>query len=219
MTTEVDSHAVAVDRVPVAAAVVGVLALPAASLALDAVARSPSAAVWNAFKLGVAGVVAAVALRWSGGSPAAVGLRRPTSRDLLWAVGTLVPALAVFALTDPLIEGLGLPTSDGALLRGQSLAAALVTAVVAGLAEEPLYRGVPIEAFADTGLGPLGAGLTTWALFTVVHAPSYPAGTLLQIALVAGVFTAAYLRRRSIVPLIAAHVLLDVAGVLAAVYA
>lgn len=200
------------------AVLLGLVGLPVAVFALDALGASPPAPWGAVFKLAVGGVVVAVVWH-ERRSWAALGVRRPTRWDLLWVVGVFSLGLAGFALTAPLVEALGLTVQEGALLAGNSVGVAIFAAVVAGLVEEPLFRGVPIESLARTDLGLLRAGGVTWLLFTVAHAPSYPAGNLLQTAVVAAVFTAAYLWRRSIVPLVIAHVALNVSGVLAASYA
>lgn len=163
--------------------------------------------------------VAVVALGVERRDLAALGARRPALRDVGWVVVTVVLATLAFAATDPLIEAVGLATTDG-LDVGGSLALGIGAALTAGVVEETLYRGYAFERIAETDWGPTGAAVVTWLGFTLAHVPAgYPPGTLVQIGAAAGVFTLVYLRRRTIVPVIVAHVAVNVLGVLAAAYA
>jgi membrane protease YdiL (CAAX protease family) len=97
---------------------------------------------------------------------------------------------------------------------GVSIGVALAGAVTTGIVEEILFRGYPIErllAYTDSSL--LAGGLT-WAIFTLAHAVVWPVGNLLQIAAVAAILTAVYIRRRTLVPVISAHVLVWVFAIM-----
>jgi len=146
-----------------------------------------------------------------------VGFVRPRALDLGWALLVAVLGVAAFVVTEPLVTALGLPVQEG--IPQPSLAVGLVTVLTAGITEEVLFRGYPIERLLDAGYGPVAAGGITWGVFTVAHVPSYPAGNLVQIGLVALAFTAVYARVRSLVPVVVGHVLLDLVGVLAYLYA
>lgn len=148
---------------------------------------------------------------------AAIGYRRPRLSDLGWALLVAVLGVGVFVASEPLITALGLPTREG--IPQPSLAYGIASAVTAGVTEEILFRGYPIERLTDVGYGPLVAGGLTWGLFTLAHAPSYPIGNLVQIALVALLLTAVYLRTRSLLPVVVGHVLIDLVGVLAYFFA
>ncbi|WP_338041830.1 CPBP family glutamic-type intramembrane protease [Natrialba taiwanensis] len=65
----------------------------------------------------------------------------------------------------------------------------------------------------------LSPGGITWIAFTVAHALNWPLGSLLQTALVAAVLTVVYLRRRTLVPVAGAHVLVWVFAALGQFYA
>jgi len=203
-TVTIATVGVAVGGLPLLRVAVGDVAGPWARLALS----------W-----GVLAGVAVVALGVERRGLAALGARRPAVGDVGWVVVTVVLATLAFAATDPLIEAAGLATTDG-LDAGGSLALGLAAALTAGVVEEVLYRGYAFERIAAADWGPRGAAVVTWLGFTLAHVPAgYPPGTLVQIGAAAGVFTLVYLRRRTVVPVIVAHVAVNVLGVLAATYA
>lgn len=174
--------------------------------------------VGAAIKWVVVGLLLLIVVRFETEPLTSIGLVRPRLVDVGWALAVAVAGIAAFALTDPLVEALGLPTREG--LAQPSLAVGLVAAITAGITEELLFRGYPIERLIDAGYGSIAAGAITWALFTVAHVGSgYPAGTLLQVAAAALVITAVYVRVRSLFPVVVGHVLIDVVGVLAYVFA
>lgn len=154
------------------------------------------------------GVVVAL----EGKSVSSVGFVRPRLADLAWTLAVAVLGVGVFVVTGPVITGMGLPVREG--IPEPSLLYGLFSAFTAGVTEEILFRGYPIERLTDAGYGSIAAGGITWGLFTAVHAPSYPAGNLLQIGLVGLVLTAVYVRTRSLLPVIVGHVAIDVVGVL-----
>lgn len=171
----------------------------------------------DALAWAIAGVVVVIVVHFESAPLSSIGVVRPRLRDVGWAAGLAVAAIGVFALTSPLIEALGLPTREG--IAAPSLVVGLVGAVTAGVTEEILYRGYPIERFVEAGYRPLVAGGLTWALFSLAHVGSgYPAGNLVQIALAGLVITAVYVRTRSLFPVVLGHVVVDVVGVLAYVY-
>jgi membrane protease YdiL (CAAX protease family) len=149
-----------------------------------------------------------------------LGFRRPEIVDLASVLATAVAILAVYAGTTPLVESLGLQVSEGtsAVGAGVGIGVALVHAVTIGVVEEVLYRGYPIERLLAHTESPLVAGGVTWLAFTIVHALNWPVGTLLQTAIVAAVLTVVYLRRRSLVPVVGAHVLVWVFSVIGQYY-
>lgn len=152
-----------------------------------------------------------------GEPPSAVGYRRPRLADVGWALAVTVLGVGAFVASEPLITALGLPTREG--IPQPSIVYGIASAVTAGVTEEILFRGYPIERLTDVGYRPLVAGGLTWLLFTLAHAPSYPAGNLVQIALVALLLTAVYVRTRSLLPVVVGHALVDVVGVLAFFFA
>lgn len=154
-------------------------------------------------------IVIGIAVRGENLAVVDLGFRRPALVDLGYILVTAVGIILVYAVTPPLIEALGLPVSENGGLVGAStgIGVAIAYAVTIGVVEEILYRGYPIERLLAYTDSPLVAGGVTWIVFTAAHAMSWPLGSLLQTALVSAVLTIVYLRRRTLVPVIGAHVL------------
>ena len=169
-----------------------------------------------AIQWGIVGTVAGVAIGSEGQSFADIGFRRPSLLDIGYAFATVLAVLLVFVAADPIVARLGLPVAEavGTMTTGVSIGVALAGAVTTGIVEEILYRGYPIERLlAHTDRSLLAGGLT-WAVFTLAHAVVWPVGNLLQIAAVAAILTAVYLRRRTLFPVISAHVFVWVFAIL-----
>lgn len=197
------------------------IAVAVGGLPLLRVLAGDAAGPWARVALAwfVLAIVVGIALGVEKRDLAGIGARRPALRDVGWVLVTVVLATLAFAATDPLIEAAGLATTDG-LEVGGSVAVGIAAALTAGVVEETLFRGYAFERIAETDWGPGGVALVTWLGFTLAHVPAgYPTGTLVQIGAAAAVFTLVYLRRRTVVPVIVAHVAVNVLGVLAAAYA
>jgi membrane protease YdiL (CAAX protease family) len=168
----------------------------------------------------IAGAVVGIAVGIEEQSLADIGFRRPTWLDLGYTVVTATAALLVFALTDPVVATLGLPMTAGAgtMAAGVGIGGALAGAVTTGVVEEVLFRGYAIERLLEYTNSPPVAGGLAWGAFTIAHATVWPVGNLVQIAAVAGVFTGVYLRRRTLFPVIGAHVLVWAVAVLGQFY-
>jgi len=154
-------------------------------------------------------VVVGIAVRGEKLAIGDFGFRRPTLVDIGYIPVTAVGILLVYTLTPPLVTALGLPVSESGGLVSESagIGVAIAYAVTVGIVEELLYRGYPIERLLAHTDSPLVAGGGTWIVFTAAHAMSWPLGSLLQTAVVAAVLTLVYLRRRTLVPVVGAHVL------------
>lgn len=149
-----------------------------------------------------------------------IGFRRPSWVDLAYALVTALAALLVFAGTDPLVTALGLSVASdtGTMTAGVGLGVAVAGAVTAGIIEEVLFRGYAIERLLEYTGSSVVAGGFAWGLFTAAHAAVWPPGNLLQIAAVAAVFTGVYLRRRTLFPVIGAHVVVWVVSAVGQFY-
>jgi membrane protease YdiL (CAAX protease family) len=169
---------------------------------------------------GTVAVVVGVAVGVEEQPLSGVGFRRPTWTDLGYAVAAALGALAVFAGTDSVVEGVGLPVAEysGGIADGVGIGLALAGAVTTGVTEEVLFRGYSVERLLAHTDSPLVASGLTWAVFTIAHAVVWPVGDLLQVASVAAVFTAVYLRRRTLVPVMVAHVSVLSLGVMGQYY-
>ena len=169
----------------------------------------------------VAILVVGIAIVGENQSLSDLGFRTPDLVDFGYLIVTSLSILLVYIGTTPMIEAFGLPVNDGTGLVGSSagIGMALAYAVTIGIVEEVLYRGYPIErlyAYTDSALV---AGGVTWSVFTIVHALNWPLGSLLQTSLVSGVLTVVYLRRRTLAPVIGAHVTVWVVAAFGQFYA
>jgi membrane protease YdiL (CAAX protease family) len=196
------------------------LGLPLLVLLLDATNTDLHPLATIAVFWTFAAAVVGVALFGEGVSLDDIGFRRPGLVDIAYLVVTTVVVLGVFVGTRPLIESLGLPVRSGAgaMGAGAGIGVAIAQAVTTGVVEEILFRGYPIERLLDYTESPLIAGGATWLVFTAAHALHWPLGSLLQTALVAAVLTVVYLRRRTLVPVVGAHVLVWVFATLGQYY-
>jgi membrane protease YdiL (CAAX protease family) len=165
-------------------------------------------------------IVVGIAVRGEGLSLTDLGVRPPDLVDLAYALVTALVILLIYVGGRPLVESVGLPVSTGAGATsvGAGITVALARSVTTGIVEEILYRGYPIERLLAYTDSPLIAGGVTWVVFTAAHAMNWPLGSLLQTALVAAVLTVVYLRRRTLVPVIGAHVLVWVLATLGQFY-
>ena len=154
-------------------------------------------------------IVLGIAVRGEGLSWPQLGFRRPSLIDIGYIIVTAVAIILVYSVTPPLIETLGLPSSEsgGLVSASTGIGVAIAYAVTIGIVEEILYRGYPIERLLSYTDSSLVAGGVTWLIFTTAHAINWPLGSLLQTSLVAAVLTVIYLRRRTLAPVVGAHVL------------
>jgi len=196
------------------------LALPVFVLALGVFNLDIHPVISISIQWTLAAVVIGIAVGGEGLSLAEIGFRRPSWIDLGYIIVVSVVILFIYTATRPLVEALGLPVQSGATAMGAGagLGVALARAVTTGIVEEILYRGYPIERLLAYTENPFVAGGLTWALFTAAHAINWPLGNLLQTALVAALLTVVYLRRRTLVPVVGAHVLVWVVAALGQVY-
>lgn len=200
--------------------VLSLFALPVLAVVGEVSALGSTPVVELALQWTVVALILGIAVGVNDRSLADVGFRRPAWIDVGYLVGTSVVTLLVFVLTDPIVTALGLPVSEDAsvLATGVGIGLALAGAVTTGIVEEVLFRGYPIERLLEYSDSTLVAGGVTWGVFTVAHVAVWPVGNLLQIATVAAVLTLVYLRRRTLVPVIGAHVLVWVFAVLGQFY-
>ncbi len=151
---------------------------------------------------------ARVGARWRAGSACGFGFGGSTRAWMLAGEGSgLMLALAAVALAW-LLPRHGAPHLASLLiaLPALPLASTLISVLLAPLFEEGIFRGALLGALAPA-LGPLGAGVASTALFTVLHVPEQ-AGYfwgLLPIAALGGLAAWLRLRSGSLWPGIVAH--------------
>ena len=140
-----------------------------------------------------------------------IGVRRMTGRDVAWGVGGFVVGVLSFGLTMPLVNALGLGNTNGGIAQLAQIPLLLRLAIVltAGISEEILFRGYPIERLAAlTGNRNLGAAMA-YLVFVALHIPLWGLGGTIQIGVWSLVVTFVYLRRRNLLACMLMHVLND----------
>jgi len=154
--------------------------------------------------LSVLGLVA----YWERRRLSSIGIDRPTAGDVLWGLGAFVVGILAFAATAPVVRALGLGTTQSGISAAQSVPVAILAlmAVTAGITEEILYRGYPIERLTEvTGDVRTGAAVA-YVAFVLIHYPVWGPGATVQIGAFSLVVTGLYVRRRSLAACVVMHV-------------
>jgi len=134
-----------------------------------------------------------------------------TGRDALWGVVGFVVGALTFIFTLPLVNALGLgTTSEGiAQLAQTPIALRVAIVITAGITEEILFRGYPIERLTEmTGRIGWGAGIA-YIAFVLLHIPFWGLGGTIQIGIWSLVVTALFVWRRNLPACMLMHILND----------
>lgn len=157
--------------------------------------------------LGLLGLV----LFWEERTLGSIGIKKMTWRDALWGVVGFVIGAFSFVLTTPLVSALGLGTTSGGIARlaQMPLALRVVIVITAGVTEEILFRGYPIERLNEL-TGSLGlAALIAYEAFVLLHIPFWGPGGAIQIGAWSIVVTLLYVWRRNLPACMLMHILND----------
>jgi len=142
---------------------------------------------------------------------ASIGVKRMTGRDVLWGVVGFVIGGLSFIFTLPLVNALGLGTTLGGIAQLAQTPIPLRVAIVitAGITEEILFRGYPIERLTEiTGSIGWGAGISYMA-FVLLHIPFWGLGGTIQIGVWSLIVTGLYIWRRNLLACMLMHILND----------
>lgn len=148
---------------------------------------------------------------WERQSLSSIGIRRMSWQDALWALGGFLLGAVSFIITGPIVGMLGLgTTASGITVLAQTPVALRVAIVLtAGVTEEILFRGYPIERlYRLTGRLGLSAGIAYLA-FTALHIPFWGLGGTIQIGVWSLIVTALYVWRRNLLACMLMHILND----------
>ncbi len=144
-----------------------------------------------------------------------IGIRRPGWGTLGWAIiGTIALMASVMLSFAVILPALGLTPNmeQTGAIAGLPLWLLVATLARAGIVEEILFRGYPIERVeALTGSTWLAA-LIPGAIFILAHLPGWGGPQLIIISLGTVIMTALYLWRRDLVCVMIAHVATDLIG-------
>jgi membrane protease YdiL (CAAX protease family) len=173
----------------------------------------------EAVYLALIGAVLWIAFTRDGLTAEALGFRVPTWRAFAWGA-----ALSIFftRVYGPLLylamRALGVRTFEGGIakLAGLPFWYLVLAVVIGGTAEEILYRGYAI-ARIETLTGSVWlAALAPMVIFSLAHVPLWGLAPALSTFLAAGVFTAFFLWQRDLTPVVIAHVVTDLVGIVLA---
>uniref|UniRef100_A0A7C4PF54 CPBP family intramembrane metalloprotease n=1 Tax=Anaerolinea thermolimosa TaxID=229919 RepID=A0A7C4PF54_9CHLR len=160
---------------------------------------------------GVTLILLGIVFFWERRTLASIGLKQMTGRDALWGVVGFVIGALTFIFTLPLVNALGLgTTSEGiAQLAQTPIALRVAIVITAGITEEILFRGYPIERLTEmTGHIGWGAGVT-YIAFVLLHIPFWGLGGTIQIGVWSLVVTALFVWRRNLPACMLMHILND----------
>lgn len=152
-----------------------------------------------------------IVLLWERQSLASIGIKKLSWRDFLWGVGGFVVGAFSFILTMPLVHALGLGTTVGGISQLAQIPIVLRIGLVltAGITEEILFRGYPIERISNlTGRLGLGAFIA-YGVFVLLHIPFWGPGGTIQIGVWSIVVTLLYVKRRNLPACMLMHILND----------
>lgn len=112
-----------------------------------------------------------------------VRLRRPSPRDVAWAVGATLGLFAALGVVLVVIQQFGLTATEHSIAESAEqnpemlLPLIPISVLVTGPAEELLYRGI-IQTRLKEVFGTVAAVLLASLVFSLVHVPAYGAGGL-----------------------------------------
>jgi len=144
-----------------------------------------------------------------------IGIRRPGWDTFGWALMMTVALVASVVLSYNLIlPALGLELNQVATksITDTSFAAQLALFVRAGVTEEILFRGYPIERILELTRSKWIAALVPGILFIAGHYLFWGVGQLIVVAFGTAIFTLFYLWRRDLICCMIAHISADLIG-------
>lgn len=157
----------------------------------------------------VALILLAIVFLWERQSLASIGIKKMSWRDVLWGVIGFIVGAFSFILTIPVVNALGLGATSGGISQLAQLPLALRIGIVltAGITEEILARGYPIERlYGLTNRLGLSA-LIAYAAFVLLHIPFWGLGGTIQIGVWSMVITILYVKRRNLLACMLMHIL------------
>jgi membrane protease YdiL (CAAX protease family) len=156
-------------------------------------------------------VLLGIVLLWEKQPLTSIGINAMSWRDVLWGVTGFVVGVFSFVLTIPLVNALGLDATSGGIaeLAQIPIALRIVIVVTAGITEEILFRGYPIERLNNL-TGRLGlSALIAYVVFVLLHIPFWGLGGTIQIGVWSVIVTVLYVKRRNLLACMLMHILND----------
>jgi len=156
-------------------------------------------------------ILLGIVFLWERESLASLGIKVVTWRGLLWGLAGFVVGALSFIATTPLVTALGLSTTSPGIeqLAQTPIALRIAIVITAGITEEILFRGYPIERLTSMlGRGVLAAGIA-YLVFVLLHIPFWGWGGTIQIGIWSLIITALYVWRRDLLACMFMHILND----------
>jgi membrane protease YdiL (CAAX protease family) len=156
-------------------------------------------------------ILVMLVLFWEHLPLSSIAIRKMSVKDLGWSLLGFLTGVLMFAITTPLVKSLNLsPTGSGILrLAKMPIYLRVVVVFTAGITEEILFRGYPIERLnALTGRLWLGAAIA-YVVFVLLHIPFWGIGGAIQIGFWSAIVTLLYVWRRNLPACMLMHVLND----------
>ena len=159
----------------------------------------------------VALILLGIVFFWERRTLASIGITRMTWRDVLGGLAGFVVGALSFIFTTPFIMALGLGTTSTGIgqLAQTSIALRIAVVITAGITEEIISRGYPIERIREmTGQIAWGAGIAYIAL-VLLRIPFWGLGGTIQIGIWSLIVTLLYVWRRNLPACMLMHILND----------
>ncbi len=156
-------------------------------------------------------ILLGIVFLWERRTLVSIGIKRMTGRDVLGGLAGFVIGALSFIFTLPLVNALGLGTTSAGIeqLAQTPIALRIVIVITAGITEEILFRGYPIERLTEiTGRIGWGAGIA-YTAFVLLHIPFWGPGGTIQIGVWSLIVTVLYVRRRNLPACMLMHLLND----------
>lgn len=156
-------------------------------------------------------ILLAIVFYWERRTLASIGITRMNWRDVLWGLLGFVVGAISFILTTPLVTALGLGTTSTGIeqLAQTPIALRIAVVITAGVTEEIVSRGYPIERITEmSGHIGWGAGIA-YIAFVLLHLPFWGLGGTIQIGVWSLIVTILYVWRRNLPACMLMHILND----------
>ncbi len=156
-------------------------------------------------------VLLAIVFFWEKQSWTSIGVKKMSWRDVLWGVIGFVVGAFSFVLTIPVVTALGLGTTSSGIgqLAQIPLGLRIGLVLTAGITEEILSRGYPIERlYSLTNRLGLSA-VIAYGAFVLLHIPFWGLGGTIQIGVWSVIITVLYVKRRNLLACMLMHILND----------
>lgn len=156
-------------------------------------------------------VVILIVLFWERQPLSSIGIKKITGRDWLWGILGFIAGALVFIFTTPIIVALGLKTTSAGIgqLAQVPIVLRLGVVLTAGITEEILFRGYPIERITNL-TGRFGLSVViAYTVFVLLHIPFWGLGGTIQIGVWTLLVTLLYVKRRNLLACMLMHLLND----------